>query len=467
MLEFLRISNDMLFVYYLISNLVYLGLLILALISNAAHQRRLGGLRLEGLKDSPFVPPIALLVPAHNEEAMIVEAVQSLLNLDYPDLEVIVVNDGSLDRTLEELQRAFHLLPTDILYVPEVPCQPVLGVYMSPREPRLLVVDKEAGNSKADAINAAFNLASSQYVCVIDADSILEQDALLRIMAPIITSPKRVVAAGGIIRAINGCIVRDGKLAGVRLPRSPVEIIQVIEYLRAFLIGREGWAYFNLLVIISGAFGVFQRDLVRQVGGYRPAAIGEDLDLVVRMHRHLLENRQDYHISFVPDPVCWTEVPADLRSLAKQRARWQKGLMDVLWENRDMAGNPRYGRMGLIALPYQFLFEFLAPLIEIIGYTTMTLAALLGVLNRDFFLLFLIFGYGFATLISLGSVLQEEVTYRRYTDWRDVLKLIAFCFLEHFPYRQLHMWWRLKGTWQYLRGDVKWDPLRRVGFQKT
>jgi len=464
---FLEFSNNTLFIYYFLSNLAYLALLILALFSSAAHQRRLGSIRLEKIKESPFVPPIAVLVPAHNEEQTIVEAVDSLLALDYPELEIVVVNDGSKDQTLAKLQEAYQLVPTDIAYVQTVECKPVRALYMSLREPRLLVVDKEPGGSKADATNAGLNAASSQFVCVVDADAILERDALLRIMAPVITDHKKVVAAGGIVRAINGCRVENGKLAQVKLPRKGIEILQVIEYLRAFLIGREGWAYFNMLVIISGAFGVFQRDLLLKIGGYRPAAIGEDLDLVVRMHRYLLERKQEYHISFIPDPVCWTEVPSDVKSLGSQRARWQKGLMDVLWKNRDMVGNPRYGRIGLLALPYQWIFEFAAPWIELVGYTTILLSWALGVLNWDFFVLFLLFGYGFATMISIGSVLQEEITYRRYTDWRDVLRLIAYCFLEHFPYRPLQMWWRLKGTIQYLRGDVVWQPLRRTGFQKT
>jgi len=465
--EFLQISNNTLFVYYLFSNLIYLGLLILAIASSAAHQRRLGSIKLERVKQSPFVPPVAMIVPAHNEAGTIAEATRSLLALDYPEFEVIVVNDGSTDGTLEALTEEFNLMQTDMLHITQVESKPVRGVYMSAKEPRLLVIDKEPGGSKADAANAALNAASSQYVCVVDADGVLEPDALLRVMAPVMTDHRRVVAAGGIVRAINGCRVEGGKLKEVRLARGPVEVIQVIEYLRAFLIGREGWAFFNMLAIISGAFGVFERDLVMKVGGYRPAAIGEDLDLVVRMHRYLLEQKKDYHISFIPDPVCWTEVPSDVRSLSRQRARWQKALIDVLWRNRDMVFNPRYGRIGMIALPYQWLFEMFAPWIEVIGYSTIALAAYLGVLSREFFIQFLLFGYLFATLISVGSVLQEEITYRRYGNWRDVARLIAFCFLEHFPYRQLHMWWRLKGTIQYFRGDFKWQPMRRVGFQKN
>lgn len=465
--EFLQISNHTLFVYYFLSNLIYLALLLLAVITNASHQRRLGSLRLERLKQSPFMPPVAILVPAHNEAATIQGAVRSLLSLDYPEYEVIVVNDGSSDDTLGELMRGFHLIETDVLYVSQVGCKPVRGVYMSATEPRLLVIDKEPGGSKADAANAALNAASSQYVCVVDADGVLEADSLLRVMAPVITDSRRVVAAGGIVRAINGCRVEDGILREVRLARRPVEVIQVVEYLRAFLVGREGWAYFNMLAIISGAFGVFERELLLKIGGYRPSAIGEDLDLVVRMHRYMLERKEAYHISFIPDPVCWTEVPSELRSLGRQRARWHKALMDVLWRNRDMLFNPRYGRIGMIALPYHWFFEMLAPWIELIGYSTIALAAILGVLSREFFIQFLLFGYAFATLISVGSVLQEELTYRRYGNWRDVARLLAYCFLEHFPYRQIHMWWRLKGTIQYLRGDVKWEPLRRVGFEKT
>jgi cellulose synthase/poly-beta-1,6-N-acetylglucosamine synthase-like glycosyltransferase len=462
--EFLWLSNNVLFAYYLVSNLVYLVLLVVAFITNTQHQRRRVSIRLERLKASPLAPPISLLVPAHNEEKTIVASVRSLLVLDYPELEVVVVNDGSSDATLDELVGNFHLLRTDLLYVPEVPSQPVRGIYMSQVEPRLLVLDKEPGGSKADAVNAALNAASSPYICVVDADAILERDALLRIMAPVLTDTRPVVAAGGIVRVVNGSRIERGELREVRLPRKPVEILQVIEYLRAFLIGREGWAHFNMLLIISGAFGVFRRDLVRRIGGYRAAAIGEDIDLVIRLHRLLREQKSDYHISFIPDPVCWTEAPSDFDSLRRQRSRWQRGLMDVLWMSRDMLFRPRYGRIGWVAMPYHWVFELLAPIIELVGYSTMIIAAILGVLSLEFFVQFMVFGYAFATMISIGSVLQEEITYRRYSDWRDVTRLLLFSFLEHFPYRQLQMIWRLEGVWQFLRGDRTWGKMQRVGF---
>jgi cellulose synthase/poly-beta-1,6-N-acetylglucosamine synthase-like glycosyltransferase len=217
------------------------------------------------------------------------------------------------------------------------------------------------------------------------------------------------------------------------------------------------------LPIISGAFGIFRTDLVRQVAGFRPHAIGEDFDLVVRLHRYLHEQDRDYQINFIPDPTCWTEVPRDLRSLGRQRARWHKGLLDTLWPNRDMLFRRRYGRVGSLVLPYMWIFELLEPVVEVVGYCSIITAALMGLLSRQFLILFLIFGYAFATLISIGAVLLEEMTYRRYSDWREVAKLLLYCLLEHFPYRQMTMIWRLQGIWQYLRGDMTWREMKRVG----
>jgi cellulose synthase/poly-beta-1,6-N-acetylglucosamine synthase-like glycosyltransferase len=464
MIRLLDISNHALFWYYLAGNLAYLVMLIVALNTSAAHQRRLESRRLDWIKQTPLAPPITIIAPAHNEELSIRLAVRNMLGLDYPQLEVIVVNDGSIDRTFDELREEFRLRSVRSVYVSEIKCAPIRGLYRSDVDPRLLVVDKEPEGSKADAVNAGLNAATSPYVCIVDADSILEQDALLRIMVPIFEDPKRVVAVGGIIRVLNGSELTEGRLQRVRLPRKSIEVIQVIEYLRAFLIGREAWGQGNMLTIISGAFGVFRTEQIRAIGGYRPSSIGEDFDLIARLHRHLRQQRADYHIQFVPDPMCWTEAPSDLKSLGRQRARWQKGLLDVLWINRDMLFRRRYGRIGWLAFPYLWLFELMAPIIEIGGIATIVLAACLGVLSQQFFLQFLLFGYAFATVISIGSVLQEEVTYKRYNDWQDVARLVSYCFLEHFPYRQLHMIWRLQGLWQYLRGDNVWRPLTRKGL---
>jgi cellulose synthase/poly-beta-1,6-N-acetylglucosamine synthase-like glycosyltransferase len=463
----LNVVNHTVFWYYFICNLAYLAILLIALKTSAAHQHSVESYRLQWITDSPLSPPISLIAPAHNEEKSIRIAIRNLLALDYPELEVIVVNDGSQDSTLQELQDEFQLRPVRSVYVKQVESAKVRGLYRSDVDSRLLVIDKEAGGSKADAVNAGLNAATSPYVCIVDSDSVLERDALLRIMIPVFEDPKRVVGVGGIVRVLNGSEIKDGQLRHVRLPRKGIETVQVIEYLRAFLLGREAWAQGNMMMIISGAFGLFRTDLVRAVGGYRSRAIGEDIDLVARLHRYLLEKGMDYRIQFVPDPVCWTEVPSDLKSLGRQRARWQKGLLDTLWPNRDMLFRPRYGRIGFFALPYLWIFELFAPVIEIGGIITIVLAAALGALSREFFLQFLIFGYAFATVISLGAVLQEEITYKRYNDWQDVVRLVSCCFLEHFPYRQLHMIWRLQGLWQFLRGDMAWRPVERKGLQST
>ena len=467
MRHYLEASNLALFYYYLCCNTAYMIMLMVALHTSIRHQQRLSSLHTIWSKPSRLTPPITILMPARNEEKSICIAVKNLLELDYPELEMIVVNDGSRDRTLELLEKEFQLRPVKAVYVAEVITAPVRQLYRSAVAPNLLVIDKDSGGSKADAVNAGLNAATSPYICVVDADSVLERDSLLRIMTPVLADPKRIVAVGGIVRVLNGSEIKDGRMGRIRLPRKSIEVLQVIEYLRAFLIGREAWGRKNMLMIISGAFGVFRTDLVRAIGGYRSHAIGEDIDLVTRLHRHLRDRREEYEIQFVPDPVCWTEAPSDLKSLRRQRARWQKGLLDVLWPQRSMLFKWRYGRVGFVALPYLWVFELFAPVVEVGGILTILLAACIGSLSREFLVEFLIFGYAFATVISIGSVLLEELTYKRYNDWKDVIRLVTYCFVEHFPYRQMQMVWRLQGMWQYLRGDIAWGVLRRGAFQSA
>jgi cellulose synthase/poly-beta-1,6-N-acetylglucosamine synthase-like glycosyltransferase len=464
MIHLLDVSNNTLFVYYLLSNIFYLALLITAFIAAATHRRRLSSLRLETLDESPFTPPISILVPAHNEATTIHESVAALLSLEYPALQIVVVNDGSTDRTLDVLTAECGLRRTSVLYVPQVASAPVRAVYTSDLEERLIVVDKVPGGTKADAANAGLNAATSPYVAVIDADSVLERDALLRIGAEIFSAHVDVVATGGIVRVLNGSKVSGGQIQEVRLPQRGIEVLQVIEYLRSFLIGREAWGAMNMLPIISGAFGVFNRERLLRVGGFRPDAIGEDIDLVVRMHRSLLQDKKHYRVPFIPEPTCWTQVPQTLGALGAQRARWQKGLLDVLWKNRDMLFRARYGRFGCIMLPYLCVFELAAPVVELVGFSTIALAAVLGVLSKTFLIQFAIYGYAFATLLSIGAVVLEEITFRRYHRWTDVARLLLYCLAEHFPYRQINMWWRLKGMWQYMRGNVAWEKSERSAF---
>lgn len=461
MIRLLQWSNEALFAYYLLANVFYLALLIAAVIAAARHRRRLSSLRIDTLDRSPLTPPISVLVPAHNEGAIIGDSVRALLRLDYPELEIIVVNDGSTDDTLERLQTTYGLRQASILYVPRVAAAPVRRIYVSEIDERLMVVDKVAGGKKADAINAGLNAATSPYVAVIDADSVLESDALLRIGADMFSAEAEVVATGGIVRVLNGSRVTDGRVTDICLPHGPIEVLQVIEYLRAFLIARQAWGALNMLPIVSGAFGVFHRERLLRIGGFRGDAIGEDLDLVVRMHRSLLEEDARYSMPFVPEPTCWTQAPDCLKALGKQRARWQQGLAEVLWRNRYMLFRPRYGRFGCVMLPYLWIFELVAPLMESLGLLLIAAAAIAGALSGAFLLQFALYGYAFATLISIGAVVQEEITFRRYQKWTDVARLLLYCFAEHFPYRQMNVWWRLRGLWQFLRGDVTWETAER------
>ena len=461
----LQFAAWLLCVYYVAVNLIYAILLVQSILATREHRRLLISLRHDRSLDAPLSPPISILVPARNEQAVIVDSVTSLLALDYPEIEVIVINDGSTDDTLGELREHFQLLTTDIGYIPAIPTGLVKTVYISASDRRLVVLDKITCGRKADAVNAGLNIASSPYVCVIDGDAMLERDALRRIMAPALSDPTHVIASGGIVRAANGSVIEGGHVKEVRLPRNVLAGLQVLEYLRSFLVGRQGWARLDMLLIVSGAFGVFRSDFCRAIGGFRAAAIGEDMDLIVRLHRHALNTGGDYRVAFVPDPVCWTEVPSTLHALASQRARWQNGLADVLWRNRDMTLNPAFGRIGMVAMPYQWVFECFAPLIEIFGWLAVIAAAARGALGGTYFLV-IAGGFLLSALLSLSAVLIEEMVYHRYNRLGDLARLVGYCFLEPLFYRPLNTIWRLRGLWHYVRKRNSWELLPRTGFTR-
>jgi cellulose synthase/poly-beta-1,6-N-acetylglucosamine synthase-like glycosyltransferase len=411
---------------------------------------------------SPLTPPVSVLAPAFNEEASVVENVRSLLMLDYPLFEVILVNDGSRDRTLGRLVDAFDLRQSARSYEHVLPSKPIRGIYESTTYPNLVVVDK-ANGGKADALNAGLNLSLYPIFCAIDADSILEPDALLRLVRPFIDAPGVTIAAGGVVRVANGCDIHGGRVHKVRLPRSPLPLMQIVEYLRAFLFGRMGWSTGNSLLVISGAFGLFEKKAALLAGGYATDSVGEDMELVVRMHRDRRERRQPYRIGFVPDPICWTEVPESIRVLRRQRTRWQRGLIDTLIRHRAMIGRPRYGSVGMISLPGFLVFEMLSPVVELSGYLLLPVLWALGLLNVSLAWTFFVLGLMYMVLVSALAVLLEDIAFRRYPSVRDLARLLVGAVLENFGFRQLTVWWRVRAFWQYLQGDLSWGSMERRG----
>jgi len=350
MVRFFEITGSGVLIYFGVINLIYLMFTLIAWRELVQYRRARSFALHEEVFRSPLTPPVSVLLPAYNEEAGIIDSVRSLLQLRFPEREVIVVDDGSTDGTLPALIAAFDLVAVRKVLRDELTTAPVRATFVSRRYRDLWVISKENGG-KADALNAGINAARYPYVCAVDADAVLEPDALLRVAAPIVQDPERVVASGGIIRIANGCVIDDGRVMDVRLPRSRLATLQVVEYFRAFLVGRVAWSKMNALLIISGAFGLFKRSLVVAAGGYATATVGEDVELVVRFHRTLRDRRRRYRIVFVPDPVCWTEAPEDLKTLATQRRRWQRGLVETLVTHRAAIGNPRAGAFGLVALP--------------------------------------------------------------------------------------------------------------------
>ena len=447
--------------YFLLLNGVYLLLYVISFVEITDYAKREVFSGLSELFTSNYAPPVSVIVPAYNEEATIAASVRSFLALRYPLFEVVVVNDGSKDETLEVLRREFGLSESDQPVRLQLETRPIKQVYAASAE-RLIVVDKENGG-KADALNAGICAASYPMVCCIDADIILEEDALLRVARPMIES-KKVVAVGGIIRVANGCEVESGRVVSIKTPRKSLPNFQIVEYLRAFLAGRTGWSVMNCLLIISGAFGMFRRQDFIEAGGYARDTVGEDMEIVTRMHRTLRERGEEYKISFIPDPVAWTEVPATLRILRRQRDRWHRGLMDILIRHRNMFLNPAYGAVGLLAMPYFFLFEFLGPVVEVLGYAAFVTGLVIGVLDLDFAIAFFIVAVGLGTLLSVAAVLLEELRLRRYPRWIDVAKLTLYGILENFGYRQLNTFWRFMAIISFLRKNQSWGAMERRGF---
>ena len=461
------VFNDAVLVYFLAISLHYLALMVIGFWETLRVLREVQWQDERRLMQSPFTPAVSIIATAYNEQASIVESVRSLLTLRYPRFEVIVVNDGSTDRTLEILTESFALrhVPRSFEYL--VPCRPIRGAYESTVFPNLVVVDKENGGCKADATNGGLNFAMYPLVCVLDADSVLEDDSLLRAVRPFVQDPGRTVGTGGAVRIVNGCDVQAGRVLRVKLPWRLLPLVQVLEYLRSFLFGRMGWSRLNALPIISGAFGVFDKRLILRAGGYAGTSLGEDFEIVIRLHRYIGDHRLPYRLRFVPDPVCWTEVPETLQTLRRQRSRWHRGLLNTLLRHRPMIGNPRYGAVGLLSLPAFVVFELFGPVVELLGYVVLPIAYLAGILNTQAIVPFLAVAFLFSMLLSVFAVLLDDITFRRYSRVRDLALLILVSVIENLGYRQITVWWRVCAFWEYWRGQKSWGQMERRGLSRA
>jgi cellulose synthase/poly-beta-1,6-N-acetylglucosamine synthase-like glycosyltransferase len=448
-------------VYFFAVHSVYLMLTLLAAKALYRNQRyrEIDSLP---LSYSLLSPPISVLVPAYNEETTITATVESLLQLAYAEFEVVVINDGSKDGTLQVLIDRFGLLPFPEAYRVQIPTQEVRGIYRSTRYPNLRVIDK-ANGGKADSLNAGINASRYPLFCGVDADSILERDSLQKVVQPFLRSPD-MVATGGTIRAANGCDVRGGDLKLVDLPRNIWALFQVMEYLRAFLFGRLGWSSVNAMLIISGAFGLFRKQAVIEVGGYRTQTIGEDMELIVRIHHHMRDKNQPYRIEFVPDPVCWTEVPEDRQTLRNQRIRWQRGLSESLTAHWGLMFSRSGGWPGWVAFPYMVVFEWLGPLVELFGYFWTLYAWWAGFISWTAFTVFLLVSIGLGVLLSVAGVLLEQLSFQMYPKVTQMFRLVLVAVAENLGYRQLNAWWRIVGLYRWAtQKEGGWGTMKRKG----
>jgi cellulose synthase/poly-beta-1,6-N-acetylglucosamine synthase-like glycosyltransferase len=450
-------------IYFLGLNSFYALLLLLSIPEIWLQTRLAANDDLEHLLRAEAPPPITILVPAYNEQATIVASVTALLNLEFPHYEVVVVNDGSRDDTMGALREAFELYEAPRIYPETIETKPLKALYRSRARARLVVLDKENGG-KADALNAAINASRFPLVIAVDADTLIEPDALLRLTRPFLLG-RHIAAAGGTIRVANSCVVENGRVVEARVPRSFLPGIQVVEYLRAFLFGRLGWNRLGGSLIVSGAFGLFRKEYLLAIGGYHTGSVVEDLDLVVRLHRYLHRHRIRSEIAFIPDPVAWTEVPESGRILGAQRERWHRGLIVTMWTYRGMLFNPRYGRVGLIAMPFFAFGEMLAPVVEVAGYVFTIAGIAVGWVDFQFALLLLLVAWGYGTLLSFWAILLEEASFRRYRRTTDLLRLVIYAVVEAFGYRQRTAWWRFRAFLHVWRRGRGWGEMVRWGFE--
>jgi len=452
--------------YFGVLNAVYSILLALALFVIFRHLRRIKYSPYKEFNMSQETPPVTILIAMHNEENVVLRSIRSALATEYPFFEVIIINDGSTDGTLQKVIDSFGLKKIDRVYRTFLKTKPVRGFYYSLETPNLLVIDKERGG-KADALNCGINVSRSPYFCSLDADSLLEKDALIRVMTPLLDSSVPVVASGGVVRIINGLqLTNDITIEKIDLPDNTLLLFQIVEYIRGFLFGRVGWDTLRSLLILSGTFSLFQKASVVEAGGFMVGNVSEDMDMIVRLHRHMLKKKKPYRIRFVSDPICWTEAPDDLKMLGRQRRRWHLGLIQTIWQNKEMILNPQYGKIGMGVLPYYVIFEILGPVIEVLGYVFVVISFFLGILSLNFLLLFLTLAIFYGVFLSTASIFLEELTFKRYPKWSHLFKLLIYGVLENFGYRQINSFWRFEALIMYFMGMRKWEHVHKKGTEQ-
>ncbi len=465
--QFTEIASWLFLIYGSIISCGYLFTAIFSLIEIRDYKRRNNFEDDIALLQSLNLPAISILAPAFNEGLNIVENVRSLLTINYPSFEIVIINDGSSDNSMQLLIDAYELEKRDILFHDFIPSKKIKGIYKSKNRAfrSLTLIDKENGG-KADALNTGINICQNSVICCIDVDCILENDAMLKLIKPFLNNGNKVIASGGVIRVANSCIIEDGRLIEVKLPKSFVARVQVLEYFRAFLMGRMAWSRIDGLLLISGAFGMFDKQTVIEAGGYNTETVGEDMELLVRMRRMMQERNVPYTVGFVPDPLCWTEVPQTWKILQRQRNRWTRGTAETLWIHKKMMFNPKYKILGMLSTPFWFFFEWLAPLIEFTGVLFFLFLLVIGQINWQVFLTLFLAVYSFAILFSVTALFFEEYSFQQYKKPSYILRLIGTAILEPLIYHPVIMWSAVMGNLDLLRGRKSWGVMTRAGISK-
>jgi cellulose synthase/poly-beta-1,6-N-acetylglucosamine synthase-like glycosyltransferase len=415
------------------------------------------------------LPSISIIAPAFNEEETIIENIRSLLSIYFPKIDIIVVNDGSTDSSLRKVIEHYDMVKVSMAVDGEIPTQNVKGIYRSIHSEyaNLLFIDKDNGG-KADALNAGINYSRSDLFVSVDVDSIIEPDAILRLVKPFLEEEgaRKVISSGGVIRVANNCDIKNGRIEKVNFPKKSIVRFQVLEYFRAFTLGRMAWSRVDGLLIISGAFGMFDRKLVLDIGGYDTTTVGEDLEIVVRMRRHMRDVRkQKYKVAFIPDPLCWTEVPSTIKVLSRQRNRWTRGAIDTILTHRGMFFNPKYGRIGLLSFPYWVFFEWLAPLIELVGVVYFLISVITGVVNFETFLYISLFVLTFAFSFTMLGVFFEALMFNKYRGFKNLLIITFYALIEVLIFHPLNWFFALQGNFAFfIRDNQSWGVMTRTAF---